>query len=114
MAKYMYLFRGGDDGMAALSPEEKEAHMQAWGAWMGELAQGGTLVDGLPLAREGKRVTGGNVVTDGPYAEGKEVVGGYVVVNAGGLDEAVELSKKCPIFENGGQIEVREILDMTL
>lgn len=82
---------------------------------MGELKKNGKLVDGLPLRSEGKRVKeGGNIVSDGPYAEGKEVVGGYLIVNAGGLDEAVALSSKCPIFEHDGEIEVREILDMNL
>ena len=115
MTKYMYLFRGGRQRMEEMSPEEKEAHMQAWGAWMGELAQRGTLVDGLPLAGEGKRVTNrGTVVSDGPYAEGKEIVGGYLIVNADDLDQAVELSKKCPIFENDGEVEVREIMDMDM
>ena len=115
MSKYMYLFRGADDRMENLSPEEKQAHMQQWGAWMGELRKNGKLVDGLPLGSGGKRVKdSGNIVSDGPYAEGKEVVGGYLIVNAGGLDEAVELSRKCPIFEHDGEIEVREILDMNL
>lgn len=115
MAKYMYLFRGGHDRMADLSSEDKQTHMAAWGAWIGELSQSGKFVDGLPLAVEGRRVKdSGSVVSDGPYAEGKEVVAGYLIVNADNVDEAVELSKKCPIFEHNGEVEVREILDMNM
>ena len=40
--------------MAELSAEERQAHMQKWGAWMQGLAQQGKLVDGLPLGSGGK------------------------------------------------------------
>ena len=113
MTKFMYLFRGGHDNMQKMSPEEMQEHMGKWKTWMSALAEKSVLVDGLPLSREGKKVKDfGNVITDGPYAEGAEIVGGYLIVNAENLDHAVEISKQCPIFENGGQVEVREILSM--
>jgi hypothetical protein len=115
MTKFMYLFRGGREKMAAMSAEESQKHMQVWGAWMKSLAAKGTLVDGLPLAKDGKQVkNGGKIITDGPFAEGAEVVGGYLIVNAKNIEEAVEVSKGCPIFETGGEIEVREILNMDM
>ena len=46
---------------------------------------------------------------DGPYAESKDVVGGFIVIEAGDLDEAVELSKACPILDVGGSVEVRPV-----
>jgi len=113
MNKYLYLFRGGDARMAELSPEQMQEHMQKWGAWMQELSEKNVLIDGLPLSKEGKRVKeAGKVILDGPYTEGAEVVGGYLMVNAESLDHAVEISKGCPIFENDGEIEVRETMDM--
>lgn len=113
MAKYMYLFRGGDGRMAELSPEARQQHMEQWGAWMGGLAQSGTLVDGLPLGQDGKVVEKrGETVHDGPFAEGNEVVGGYLIVNADSMDQAIEISTGCPIFEHDGNIEVREIMSM--
>lgn len=115
MSKYMYLFRGGDHEMAAMSNEEKQAHMQTWTTWMKGLAEKGTLVDGLPLNKAGKRVTDkGTMVHDGPFSEGKEVVGGYLIVNAADINEAVEISKGCPIFENNGEVEVREVMSMDM
>lgn len=113
MTKFMYLFRGGDARMQEMSPEEMEIHMQAWGTWMNSLAEKGTLVDGLPLSREGKLVKGsGKVITDGPFTEGKEIVGGYLIVKAKDIGDAVDISKGCPIFANDGQVEVREIMSM--
>lgn len=115
MAKYMYLFRGGDSRRESQSPEEMQAHMQKWGVWMKGLAEKGILVDGLPLGKEGKVVSGEKkVVTDGPFAEGKEIVGGYLIVNADSLDNAVEISHGCPLFEHDGQVEVREIMSMNI
>jgi hypothetical protein len=113
MSKYLYLFRGGDAQMAELSPEEIQEHMQKWGAWMQGLTEKGILIDGLPLSKEGKRLTGQDkVLIDGPYPEGAEVVGGYLLINANSLDEAVEIAKDCPIFENDGEVEVRETMNM--
>jgi len=101
--------------MAELNDEERQAHMQKWGAWMQGLAQQGKLVDGLPLDTGGRVVKeAGDVIHDGPFAEGAEIVGGYLIVNANDLDEAVEISKSCPIFEAGGSTEVRPIQDMNM
>jgi len=113
MTKYLYLFRGGDARRASDSPEQMQAHMELWKNWMGGLANTGQLVDGLPLGQEGKVVEkAGEAITDGPFAEGNEIVGGYLILNAEGLNEAVEISKGCPIFEHEGTVEVREIMSM--
>ena len=115
MSNFLYLFRGGDPDWKEQAPEVVQEHMQKWGAWMGGLKEQGKLVDGLPLAESGKVVEkAGDVITDGPFAEGSEVVGGYLIVSADGLEEAVEISKGCPIFENNGNVEVREILSMDM
>jgi len=59
---------------------------------------------------EGKKKT----VTDGPFVESKEMVSGYIMILAKDIDEAVEISKGCPIFEVDGHLEVRPVqkLDM--
>lgn len=115
MKEFMYLFRGGDAQRAQQSPAEMQAHMQKWGVWMKELEESGHLVAGLPLNNQGKVVKkSGSVITDGPFTEGKEIVGGYLIVKAKDLNHAVELSKRCPIFEHGGTTEVREIMPMNI
>ena len=115
MSNFLFLFRGGDAARTEQSPEEMQEHMQKWGAWMGGLKEKGQLVDGLPLSKEGKVVEkSGDLITDGPFAEGAEVVGGYLIVSADELNEAVEISKGCPIFEHEGNVEVREIMSMNM
>ena len=50
------------------------------------------------------------VISDGPFMEGKEMVGGYLICKANTIDEAVEISKGCPLLEyEDGIVEVREI-----
>jgi hypothetical protein len=112
MAEFVYLYRGGQRPQ---SPEQGEREMQKWVAWMKELGQKGIIKDqGQPLDRAGKLVSGKQkVVTDGPYAE-KDLVGGYTLVEARDLSHAAELSLGCPIFESGGLVEVRPVMNMDM
>ena len=113
MKEYLFLFRG--NGMPE-SPEEAQAHMQRWRQWMEGLSKQGKFVGAQPLDKTGKKVTGSNkVVTDGPFMEGKEMVGGYLICKANTYDEAVEISKGCPLLEfDGGIVEVREIQELKM
>ena len=71
-----------------------------------------------PRPSPGKRGQSGEgqpkAVTDGPFAESKDIVGGYTLLEARDLDQAVELSKGCPIFEGEGTVEVRPIMQMNM
>lgn len=110
MADFLFLYRGGQ---RANSPEQSEKVMQKWMAWMQDLATRGHMKDrGQPLEETGKVVRRDKTVTDGPYAESKDLVGGYTLVEAKDLVQAADLSKGCPIFENGGFVEVRPIMEM--
>ena len=111
MSDFIFLFRGGE---ATGSPEQMQQHLQKWRSWMQELGQKGHFKAGEPLEKGGKVVKGsGKLVTDGPFAEAKDLVGGFFLVSASSLDEAVELSKGCPILENNGIVEVRPVLKMS-
>ena len=113
MSQFVYLYRGGEAGR---SPDRMQQVMQKWMAWMKELGEQGHMKDpGHPLERTGKLVKGTQkTVTDGPFAEAKDAVGGYTLVEARDLDQAVELSLGCPIFDVGGQVEVRPVMTMSM
>src|SRR5712691_6866836 len=112
MTDFLFLFRSGKSG-AALSPAEMQRAMQKWGDWIQGLAKAGTFKGGEPLEEGGKVVSGTRkLVTDGPFAELKEIVGGYLIVTAKDLGQAAEISKGCPILEEGGSVEVRAIRPM--
>jgi hypothetical protein len=113
MSEFTYLFRGRE---TSASPEDMQKTMEKWVAWFKELGANGHIKDpGHPLEHTGKVVKGKQkTVNDGPYAEAKDVVGGFVVIEAKDIDQAVELSKGCPILEVGGSVEVRPIQKLNL
>ena len=88
--------------------------MQKWVAWLKGLEDKGHMKDrGQPLEPEGKVVKGdGKLITDGPYAESKDIIGGYTLVQAKDLSQAAELARGCPIFDRGGLVEVRPVMEM--
>lgn len=114
MEKFMLIFQGALP--PELSPEEMQANMGQWLAWVDKLAKSGKYVSGEPLLPGGKIVSGrnGKSVTDGPFTEGKEIVGGYFIINAKDYDEAVAISKECPDFEQGGIVQVRQVMKMDM
>ena len=111
MSEFLYLYRGGQ---RETSPERWQQQTQKWMTWLKDLAAKGHIKDqGQPLERSGKVVRGhGKTVTDGPFAEAKDVIGGFTLVEARDIDQAVELSKGCPIFETDGAVEVRPVQKM--
>jgi hypothetical protein len=113
MSEFVYLYRGGEAGR---SPEKMQQSMQKWIAWFKDLAEKGHVKNqGHPLEREGKVVKGPQKsVIDGPFAEAKDVIGGYSLIEAKDLDQAVELSKGCPILEVEGAVEVRPVMQLNM
>lgn len=110
MEKFIFIFRGGDTHISTADSKAAMDIIQTWNDWMQRLAEKGILAGGDALQVSGKHVNGSKkVVSDGPYAEGKEMVGGYLIVNAKDIDDAVEISKGCPIFNEDGSLEVRPI-----
>jgi hypothetical protein len=105
-SEYLLLFRN-NAWYQNLTPGEIEEAMARFNSWFEQLNRAGKLKSGAPLAAVGKTVTGGHMVTDGPFAESKEAVAGFFVVQAESLDEAVEIAKACPGLEFGQTVEVR-------
>jgi hypothetical protein len=113
MSQFIYLYRGAERNR---SPEKAQEAMQKWMAWFKQLTEKGHIKDpGQPLEHTGKLVKGKRkTVTDGPFAEAKDIIGGYTLVEARDLEQAVELSKGCPIFEDDGAVEVRPVMKLNM
>ena len=118
MSQFLYIYRNTETARqeAMGTPERAQQSMQRWMRWMQELESKGHLKDrGQPLDRTGKVVRGQQKsVVDGPYTEVKDVIGGYSIVEARDIDQAVELSRGCPILDGGGSVEVRPVMKMDL
>jgi hypothetical protein len=102
MAKFVYIYTGGQ---MADTPAAQEEAMQAWGAWFGTLGDAVTDM-GNPFASSKTVSTGG--VTDG----GATTASGYSLLTADSLDAAAALAKGCPIIAGGGTVEVYEAVPM--
>lgn len=110
MKEFALIFRLNKDSNAKPSPEQIQERMN----WLASIAAQDKLADkGNALSPvSAKTIKPGNVVTDGPYAEIKEFISGYMIVKTETIEEAIELAKANPIFKIGGNIEVREILNL--
>ena len=80
------------------------------------LRSSGTLLAAEPLhpieTATTVRVRNGKVlVTDGPFAETKEQLAGFYLVDAGDLDEAIQIASTIPPAREGS-IEVRPVREL--
>jgi hypothetical protein len=76
-----------------------ERLMNEMGKLIEEMTRNGSLVRtaGLRPTREGKRMRwnrGALSTVDGPFVETKEVIGGFAILEAGSMNEAIELTKR--------------------
>ena len=110
MPKFILFVTGGYAKERDLSPEEIQQRIEKYRVWAGELAQQGKLVDANKITDEPHMLVRDNgIFTVQKPVVSEATVGGYFVIEAANTDEAVELSKACPIFEHGGSLEIRQI-----
>lgn len=110
MAKYLFAYRSPVGGPSKPpSPEEIQAALAQWGAWISKFAATGNVADGGDgLKEEGRVVRPRGVVTDGPFIESKEVLGGYSIILADNFNHAAKIAAECPCVLHGGSVEIRE------
>lgn len=112
--KYMMLIAGSEEAWSRMSEEESGQLMHKIGAWWGEQAAAGRIVEGHQLQPVATATTvrpngnGGATVTDGPFIDAKEVVGGYGILEVENLDEAIALASEWP---GPDVLEIRPIIE---
>jgi hypothetical protein len=109
MKKFIVIYHAPKEAVAAManvSPEDAKKGMEPWFEWQKKVGSG--MVDmGTPLGN-GMRVT-----KSGTAPSDKEVVG-YSILQAGSMDEAVEMLKNHPHLDwvDGCSVEVHESLPL--
>lgn len=105
MPNYMMVYKGEATDMSEMTPEEGQAVLAKWGAWME--AVGPALVDvGSPFG------PGKSVVDDGSTGDAAKLTG-YSIVAANDLDHAHQLTDGHPYLSEGAgnySIEVFELM----
>ena len=116
--RYLMLIYVDEDKMQAMRDQiGQDAYTAKWMAYRGDLSKAGSLLGGEALMPASTATTmrgkdgGGTIATDGPFVETKEALGGYFVVEAANLDDAMAWAGKMPVFQTGGSVEIRPIVD---
>lgn len=104
MTKYLLNYHGGS---MPETPAEGEKVTKAWMDWLGGL--GKSVIDVGNPAGAAKTIVASGKVSDGG---GSNPSTGYSILEAKSLEEAVKLSKGCPILMSGGSVEVAELMAM--
>ena len=93
------------------TPEQMEIYLEQWGKWINDIATQNKLADGgNQLSTEGRVLRSNNVITNVPYTEKGGLIAGYIIIKAMNFDEAVKISKSCPILQGEDtSVEVRKV-----
>src|SRR5262245_8828238 len=92
------------------SAAQMEQMYAVFNAWKNKFAAnivnlGGRLGGGRLVSSEG------TADVDGPMVETKEIIGGFMIIQAGSLEQAVQIAGECPgVVMPGSSVEVREIV----
>ena len=100
MPTYAFLFKGGLPH-SELTKEYFDRFME----WARKVAA--NKAPSLRLKQEGRTVSAAGI---GNLKFNKDTVGGYITVEADNYDRAIEIAKDCPILENNGSVEIREMI----
>ncbi len=102
--RYLALLGRDEATMPEPGTDEFVDHMTAYarfGERHGEAIVGGAALHNADTAVTIRAGDGGQLVTDGPYAEATEAVGGFYVFEAETLDDAIELARQVPATQIG-------------
>ena len=108
---YLLLFRGGANP-GEMTPEQMKTTMNNWMSWMRQLKKNKQLKLGHPLEDGGKMLSGMKGKDVSSFEDDKETIGGFLVINAKSFADATKIAKGCPIFNNGGSVELRQAAEM--
>ena len=106
------LFRSSDGNRVAdLSSKKQQLHIQKIGAYIENLAKTGKLKDAQPLEMEGTKISSNKgVFSETQLNKDKKVIAGYYHILAVDIDEAINIAKADPRFEEKGwEIVIRPI-----
>ncbi len=99
MANFLLTYHG-EGGMLSTDEERAEA-MGAWTAWFTQLGE--AVVDPGNPTSQARAIS-----LDGSVMDATSSPTGYSIIKAGSLDEAVALSRGCPVLAAGQVVVVSE------
>lgn len=114
--KYILLVHHNEEVLGSLSKTDLQQMREESVRLANDINVTGNYLDAAPLqpvstavslrVREGKRL-----ITDGPFAETREQLGGYFFIDAGDLDQALDIAARIP-GARIGTVEIRPVLEI--
>jgi len=109
--QFIFIIRSKTD-YTSFPADSIQKNIKYWEAYMGGLARTGKIAGGYRPGNEGETISApGKDIKKGLYTANGEVVSSFLIINAADLAEANDIAKRCPVFELGGNIEIRPILN---
>lgn len=103
MPKFVFAYHGGKKPD---NPADGEKVMAAWNAWYGSIGE--DVVDGGGPCGPSQTVSSSGVADNG----GANPLSGLTQISAPDMQSAIGIAKRCPILDDGGSVEVAEVLEM--
>jgi hypothetical protein len=114
--KYILLVHHNEEVLGSLSKTDLQQMRAESVQLANDINLSGNYLDAAPLqpvstavslrVRDGKRL-----VTDGPFAETREQLGGYFFIDAGDLDQALDIAARIP-GARIGTVEIRPVMEI--
>ncbi|HET7931225.1 MAG TPA: YciI family protein [Rhodanobacteraceae bacterium] len=113
--RVLVIVKANADTEAGSIPDAAE--LAEMGKFNEQLVEAGVMLmgEGLHPSSRGARVRfegKQRTVIDGPFAETKELIAGFWLWQVRSMEEAIEWSKRAPLFDGGAELELRPVFEM--
>lgn len=99
-----------------LPPERSSEQVNEYVNWARGVAMSGVNISGEKLKEEGRALFAGPEgmqISAIPAASEGRILAGYFAIEAENFEQALSISSSCPHLKYGGEIELREVDQMT-
>ena len=111
-SEFMLIIRFKAD-FKAPSGDAVKNNIKKWQDYMGGLTKSGDLVSGLRPAGSGLTISGTEKsLKNDPYISDGLLISSIVIIKAESTEAAKDIANKCPVFEFGGSVEVRPMMNI--
>ena len=112
MNEFMLIIKAIGNPVGSLPQEQQEQHIQKVGGFIQSLVAKGKMKDAQPLLPGGVIISNKNGdFSEQTLNEKEEMITGYYIIHAEDLNEATEIAKSDPRFEDGNwRMEIRQIM----
>jgi hypothetical protein len=110
-SEFMFIIRFKSDFKAPPGDAVKN-NIKKWQDYMGALGKSGDLVSGFRPAASGLTISGTDKsLKNDPYVSDGLLVSSIMIIKAANMDAAKDVADKCPVYEFGGSVEVRPMMN---